>query len=226
MSRHLVSLTALILLQGKKGSTDYWAPGGLRGVRKRYGNILRRREGVHHKYHEFCLLYRNAKKDEAIELKDKCLFEAFSAAWSKSNRGKLASKKLSMSKPSHVFRDTSVPGRNRAIVDVRLQVPQKKKARGDPAAKAKFMSFQVTPGPGGASEIELGAIVRQGSGITLESAQGDFAEWHRRKAGEPPFQEGDVIGFDRRGLISRRTAGAIMLGVISRKVVSDRHHIT
>jgi hypothetical protein len=83
-------------------------------------------------------------------------------------------------------------------------------------SKAKFMSFQVESG---GSEIELGAIVRQGAGVTLESGQGDFAEWHRRCDREPPFQEGDVIGFDRRGLISRKTRGATMLGVITRKAV-------
>jgi hypothetical protein len=90
------------------------------------------------------------------------------------------------------------------------------KASGFSPSKTKFMSFQVESG---GSEIELGAIVRQGAGVTLESGQGDFAEWHRRCDREPPFQEGDVIGFDRRGLISRKTRGATMLGVISRKAV-------
>eukprot|EP01047_Picozoa_sp_COSAG01_P037876 COSAG01_NODE_3038_length_6684_cov_114.904480_5_plen_102_part_00 len=71
----------------------------------------------------------------------------------------------------------------------------------------------------GSVQTELGAIVQQGTGVTLESAQGDFAEWHRRCEGEPPLEEGDVIGFDGQGLISRRTAGATMLGVISRKAV-------
>eukprot|EP01047_Picozoa_sp_COSAG01_P023879 COSAG01_NODE_1456_length_10254_cov_12.591630_5_plen_202_part_00 len=60
-----------------------------------------------------------------------------------------------------------------------------------------------------------------GQGVKLESRQGDFAEWHRRMAGEPPFLEGEVVGFDSQGRLSRRTAGARMLGIISRSAVVE-----
>ena len=84
---------------------------------------------------------------------------------------------------------------------------------------AAFLSF-LADQPDGTS-FELGAIVRQKDGVTLGSRQGDFAEWHQRKAGERPFVEGDVVGFGRRGEISRQTTGAYMLGVISRQAVVE-----
>ena len=62
--------------------------------------------------------------------------------------------------------------------------------------------------------------VRHGVGVKLESAQGDFAEWHQRVPGEPPFDEGDVVGF-HRGRISRVTKRCEMLGIVSRKAVVE-----
>ena len=69
--------------------------------------------------------------------------------------------------------------------------------------------------------IELGVIEKGGNGITLSSSQGDFAEWHRRVTMEPPFYEGDVVGFTPRGEITRRcsVSGGMLLGVVSRKVI-------
>jgi hypothetical protein len=84
----------------------------------------------------------------------------------------------------------------------------------------RFISFR-SPGPSGDGSFELGAIVRARQGVKLQSNQGDFAEWHRRRAGEPPFLEGEVVGFDSQGRLSRRTAGARMLGVISRSAVVE-----
>jgi hypothetical protein len=63
--------------------------------------------------------------------------------------------------------------------------------------------------------------IHGGQGVKLESRQGDFAEWHRRRAGEPPFLEGEVVGFDSQGRLSRRTTGARMLGIISRSAVVE-----
>jgi hypothetical protein len=57
------------------------------------------------------------------------------------------------------------------------------------------------------------------AGVTLESSQGDFAEWHRRREGEAPFQEGDVVGFDAHGHLTRRTDNASMVGIVSRRAV-------
>jgi hypothetical protein len=86
--------------------------------------------------------------------------------------------------------------------------------------ETRFISFQA-PHVDSDGAIELGAIVRKGNGVKLESSQGDFAEWHRRVAKEPPFVEGEVVGFNSKGEISRRTKGAKMLGVISRRAVVE-----
>ena len=55
-------------------------------------------------------------------------------------------------------------------------------------------------------------------GITIEGQSGDFAEWHRRAAGEPECQEGDVVGFTD-GLLTRNTARAQMAGIISKRAL-------
>jgi hypothetical protein len=34
------------------------------------------------------------------------------------------------------------------------------------------------------------------------------AEWHKRDPGEAPFSEGDIVGFNKRGEITRQTRGA------------------
>ncbi len=57
--------------------------------------------------------------------------------------------------------------------------------------------------------------------MKLVSSQGDFAEWHRRKDGEAPFEGGDVVGF-HNGTISRVIhPRASMLGVVSRMAVIE-----
>jgi hypothetical protein len=82
-----------------------------------------------------------------------------------------------------------------------------------------FISFQTMDDDG--KSIELGAIEKGGNGITLSSSQGDFAEWHPRVKMEPQFNEGDVVGFTRRGEITRlcSVTGRMLLGVISRKAI-------
>lgn len=63
--------------------------------------------------------------------------------------------------------------------------------------------------------------MREGNGVKLVSTQGDFAEWHRRKEGEEPFESGDVVGF-HNGVISRAIhPRATMLGVVSRMAVVE-----
>jgi hypothetical protein len=84
---------------------------------------------------------------------------------------------------------------------------------------AKFMSFMSEQSNGKA--IELGSITSHKNGVKVVSSTGDFAEWHKRKPGERPFEEGDVVGFLRGGVISRRTKGARMLGVVSRRAVVE-----
>jgi hypothetical protein len=90
--------------------------------------------------------------------------------------------------------------------------------------RARFMSFQMVEEKGVGAEpriTELGAFVRRNDGVQLVSACGDFAEWHRRREGEAPFEEGDVVGFDCEGHISRATRQAKMFGVISRRAVVE-----
>ena len=52
-------------------------------------------------------------------------------------------------------------------------------------------------------------------GLRMQTSAGDFAEWHAAlSAEELPFREGDLVGiFGEK--ISRRTANANMLGVVS-----------
>ena len=57
-------------------------------------------------------------------------------------------------------------------------------------------------------------------GVVLRSASGDFAEWHRRAAHEPPFAEGDVVGITTDGL-SRRTKGVAQVAIISRRAIVE-----
>lgn len=84
-----------------------------------------------------------------------------------------------------------------------------------------FISFEAEPTADSEDGIELGAIVRHGDGgIKLESTQGDVAEWHRVADGEPPLDEGDVVGF-WHGRISRVTRRCEMLGVVTRKAVVE-----
>jgi len=110
---------------------------------------------------------------------------------------------------SHVL--SSPPSaRGSAVVAVQARSNQK-----------HFISFQQKQHRDEGISIEMGAIVKQGSGVKLESTAGDFAEWHRRADGEQPHEEGDVVGFDRRGEISRRTRGARMLGVVSRRAMVE-----
>lgn len=85
----------------------------------------------------------------------------------------------------------------------------------------RFISFRDASGTGPDKDRELGAFVRAKNGVKLVSTQGDFAEWHRRKDGEAPFEGGDVVGF-HNGMISRVIhPRATMLGVVSRMAVIE-----
>ena len=79
-----------------------------------------------------------------------------------------------ISRPSHVLESDAQQDPNAAVVEVRLlhNTGERGAAAGGAAAAAvdnpKFISFQM----GGDQSLELGAIVKQGDGVTLESAQG------------------------------------------------------
>jgi hypothetical protein len=228
---------------GVKGSTDFWFDSTGYGLRKRYGIIRRKTKAdadekwnlvATHKYNEYCVL--TGGRENAVEDKRKSFFEVFSFDFCQNQRGYTVRRKelenglkqeaAAPPRPpppspqaSYVFERPTDQACRGALVDLRLWQGERDKASHG-SANPKFISFSHKDAPSG-SEIELGAIVRQGPGVTLTSGQGDFAEWHRRRAGEPPFEEGDVVGFDRNGSISRKTAGATMVGVISRKAVVE-----
>eukprot|EP01048_Picozoa_sp_COSAG05_P017544 COSAG05_NODE_2410_length_3097_cov_1.279186_1_plen_627_part_10 len=61
-----------------------------------------------------------------------------------------------------------------------------------------------------------GEIAQGKKGAVMRSRNGDFAEWRRKCPDETEFEEGDVIGIDKRGLLTRRTVGLTQVGVISR----------
>ena len=98
--------------------------------------------------------------------------------------------------------------------------------RGDP-----IMTLRAPSGPQAAEFIRfekankwLGSIKEDGRGLTLSSAGGDIAEWHRvaDKPGKPgasaTFGEGDLVGIVS-GQLTRITRNADMLGVITRKAM-------
>ena len=61
-----------------------------------------------------------------------------------------------------------------------------------------------------------GEIAQRRSGAVLRSRNGDFAEWRRREPAEAPFEEGDVVGINEAGRLTRRTIGLSQVGVVSR----------
>ncbi len=73
-------------------------------------------------------------------------------------------------------------------------------------------------------ERERGAIVDSTRGAKLISGSGDFAEWHQRRQDERDFHEGDLVGLDRDGLLTRQTTsdhGVWQLGIITRRAVVE-----
>ena len=179
---------------GRKGSSERWITAEV-GVLKRYGRVVRMR-GVPLKFAQYSMLHARVARGGARETFD--------------DKGKVLWVVQAIDGPvgsPHVLSALNVP-HGRAVVDI----------LGEPACK--FISFRSASLSGFSHEQELGAIVRQGDGVKLSSRQGDFAEYHRRADGEPPFEEGDVVGFTR-GLISRSTRRCEMLGIISRKAVIE-----
>jgi len=61
-----------------------------------------------------------------------------------------------------------------------------------------------------------GAIAQGSAGAVFRSRSGDVAEWVRRRGTEAPFDEGDVVGFDENGHLTRSTAGVAQVGIITR----------
>ena len=135
---------------GAKGATLYWHSPGL-GVRKRYGKVHVSNGGAEYRFVQFTLV--RGTKDKPQEDKDGAVF-VVDKQLTKQAQVRPASTQLA-SKPD--------ADPNSAVLDVVAP----------PADSARFISFQSSKSQSGTT-FEMGAIVKQGRGITLESSSGDF----------------------------------------------------
>ena len=194
---------------GKKGGGEHWLTPSL-GVRKAYCRIDPRGQGKPAEHGcEFRLLHGSQgdpkEAGPVLFIVDTLGDPSTDRADSNATGSEMSRDKL---QPTVAGDVVAVPG-NTASMDIKIAAEQ-----------PRFISFQSAPQNGSSTSIELGAIVKQDKGVTLISRQGDFAEWYRRKPGEAPLEEGDVVGFQSGG-ISRKTTGARMFGVVSRRAVVE-----
>ena len=213
---------------GKKGGGCFWFDESS-GIRKRYVRIIPQDGSKSQVGAEYCRL--TGHKRSPIEDKTAVAFIVEPEQWQRDTD--------KMSQPPTVQvepRITDSLGSTAGAAKTSQEMPRGTATALPPTSldacvevratrgQNKFISFLAAGKTGARAnlsmEIELGAVVRNGSGIKLESRKGDFAEWHRRKAGELPFEEGDVVGF-HAGEISRKTKGAAMLGIVSRSAVVE-----
>ena len=193
---------------GKKGSTLHWIRPQL-GVRKRYGRceaVNPKMRDLPLRYAEFTLV--SGTFDKPVWERDgPAVFVLHAVRQEELRASKAGAPSASLVLPLEGSAAASSSGA--AVLDLVQQYGR------------KFISFQSADTDG--KSIELGVIEKGGNGITLSSTQGDFAEWHRRVATEPPLHEGDVVGFTARGEITRQcsVSGRMVLGVISRKAVVE-----
>eukprot|EP01043_Picozoa_sp_COSAG02_P000593 COSAG02_NODE_11_length_58539_cov_103.119473_12_plen_1074_part_00 len=182
-----------IISGGRKGSSQVWLT-DTSGVRKRYGCVVRT-QGQTLKYAQFNRVTRVARCAEVVE-------DSNMTTW-------MVLPPESMKLKPTAF---SASGRNtdQAVLGLKLSS----------STARRFISFEsAEPDEDG---MEMGAVVRhQDEGVQLLSHNGDFAEWHRCAPGEAPFFEGEVVGFRRNGLVSRKTRGAPMVGIITRQAVVE-----
>lgn len=198
---------------GRKGATEIWIS-PQQGLRKRYGRVdctAHERHGEMPKFAQFTLIRRANVDVPAEDVTGSGLWvlcpptsetQAVPAVLNPADGLRVQSRTTS----HHV--ETSS---KRISPSLLLRAGQGQ----------SFISFEAEPTADNKDGIELGAIVRNGDGgITLESTQGDVAEWHRVADGERPLNEGDVVGF-RHGRISRVTRRCEMLGIVTRKAVVE-----
>jgi hypothetical protein len=181
---------------GCKGATEHWFTADT-GLLKRYGRIVCI-EGGQLKFAQYSMLRARVVRDG----ERKVFNDKHAVLWVVRPAACVLGDKHSSSATLECTNEAA----SQATVDI--------------FAERKFISFQSRETSDAGPSIELGEIVRHGDGIKLMSGQGDFAEYHRRADGEPPFEEGDVVGF-RRGVLSRKTTNCSMLGIISRKAVVE-----
>ena len=207
---------------GTKGSVEYWLPDGCTGVCKRFGSIvLRRNDLAKIRFAQYTLLVKDSAGSRTIG--DMAVWVVRHPAAGGASQPAAQPANVQLGDNSLIDLDVGAPSMGWGATHFTNPAGVAGQATVDISATHKFISFQ-SDGPSGSNEAgrELGAIVRQSNGgVKLQSNQGDFAEWYRRAAREAPFEEGDVVGFVRGGVISRTTRGCAMLGVISRRAVVE-----
>eukprot|EP01043_Picozoa_sp_COSAG02_P053103 COSAG02_NODE_5819_length_4016_cov_1.859586_1_plen_566_part_00 len=191
---------------GDKGSTELWVVPGKLGVLKRYGRVVRA-DLLPLRFSQYTLLGQGAElQSQALWVVKPLLREAAGSVGlhEVSPPARAASVSVAAAAPWGLTAPAHTLGQ--AAIDV--------------YSSSRFISFQS--GRSGEEGLELGSVVRkhEAGGVTLQSSQGDFAEWYRLAARQAPFEEGDVVGFCR-GRITRKTTGCAMLGIVSRKAVVE-----
>ena len=192
---------------GRKGASELWAPSGSIGVLKRYGRVVRK-DLAPLRFAQYTMLMPDDAGPAAGDMKARAIWVVQPLDFDALTPGSPPQQATAVISPGSVPRPVFTP------------VHEHEHSTMDVLASSKFISFQSTAS--GEEGLELGSIKRKAAagGVTLQSSQGDFAEWYEIAAGQAPFEEGDVVGF-RRGKITRRTSGCAMLGVVSRKAVVE-----
>ena len=211
---------------GRKGAIDCWAPGSDVGVLKRYGRVVRK-DLPSLKYVQYT---RQVRGDAAVRPPPDLHTKAVWVVQPLDNPAATPPQQAAAAATGACREFAPSADEHHATVAVK--------------ADTKFISFQSSCA--GEDGLELGAVVRADlGGVKLQSSQGDFAEWYKRAPGEPPMEEGDVVGFRRgpissrflafpplifahfrsrcfwTGRITRRTNRCEMLGIVSRKAVVE-----
>lgn len=192
---------------GDKGATELWVVPGELGVLKRYGRVVRT-DLLPLRLSQYTLLGQGAEPQRR-------------ALWVVEPLSHVpAAGPVGLHEVSAPTRAASVTVAAAAPWSLTAPVHTLGQAAIDVYSSSRFISFQS--GRSGEEGLELGSVVRkhEAGGVTLQSSQGDFAEWYKLAARQAPFEEGDVVGFSR-GRITRKTTGCAMLGIVSRKAVVE-----
>eukprot|EP01043_Picozoa_sp_COSAG02_P042931 COSAG02_NODE_3694_length_6364_cov_3.261950_5_plen_627_part_00 len=209
---------------GAKGATELWSTSGKYGVQKRYGRVVRK--GLQPlQFSQYKLLGQSVEAENRMLWVVKPLEHVLDGPVGQHEEA--AASSSPPSSPPLYQPVATAPARAASVTATaaepyRLTAPAHALGQSavDICSSSKFISFRSERG--GEEGLELGSVVRKHElgGVTLQSSQGDFAEWYKLASGQAPFEEGDVVGFSR-GRITRKTTGCAMLGVISRKAVVE-----
>eukprot|EP01043_Picozoa_sp_COSAG02_P045112 COSAG02_NODE_4093_length_5795_cov_3.111482_9_plen_284_part_00 len=183
---------------GEKGATELWVEPGEVGVLKRYGRIVRQ-DLLPLQFWQYTLLGQGAERQASTLWVVKPLLSHLLPAGSDGPH-EVAPLHSTASNPPLAQSLATSKGTSvevEAAAPLRLAAPTHAlgQATVEVQSFSTFISFQS--GRSGEEGLELGSVVRkhEAGGVTLQSSQGDFAEWYKLAAGQAPFQEGDVVGF-------------------------------